>query len=81
SMYVIDSNEGSWNSSRLEPGGNTGYKIPHQQGYFPVAPVDANEDVRDVMCQYLAQVGLDVERAHHEVGAGGQQEINYRFNS
>ena len=29
----------------------------------------------------LAEVGLDVERAHHEVGTGGQAEINYKFNS
>ena len=31
------------------------------------------------MCENLAAVGLDVERAHHEVGTGGQQEINYTF--
>jgi glutamine synthetase len=33
------------------------------------------------MCLELAQVGLNVERSHHEVGTAGQQEINYRFNT
>ena len=33
------------------------------------------------MVRYCQEVGLDIERAHHEVGSGGQQEINYRFNS
>jgi glutamine synthetase len=27
------------------------------------------------------EVGLQVERSHHEVGTGGQQEINYKFNT
>ena len=27
------------------------------------------------------QVGLEVERAHHEVGTAGQAEINYKFNT
>ena len=30
---------------------------------------------------HLAEVGLSVERAHHEVGTAGQAEINYRFDS
>ncbi|AGF72965.1 hypothetical protein A605_09815 [Corynebacterium halotolerans YIM 70093 = DSM 44683] len=29
----------------------------------------------------LSDVGFVVERAHHEMGSGGQQEINYRFNT
>ncbi len=33
------------------------------------------------MCATLEKVGLEVERAHHEVGTAGQQEINYRFNT
>ena len=37
--------------------------------------------MRDKMCLALDDVGLDVERSHHEVGTAGQQEINYRFNT
>jgi glutamine synthetase len=33
------------------------------------------------MVRNLQAVGLDVERAHHEVGTAGQAEINYRFNT
>jgi glutamine synthetase len=33
------------------------------------------------MCANLAGVGLELERAHHEVGTAGQQEINYRFDT
>ena len=79
--YYLDSIEGAWNSGREEDGGNLGYKTRYKGGYFPVPPVDHFADLRDEMVQALQQVGLDVERAHHEVGTGGQAEINYRFNT
>ena len=79
--YFLDSIEGAWNSGREEEGGNLGYKTRYKGGYFPVPPVDHYADLRDEMVQALMQVGLDVERSHHEVGTGGQSEINYRFNS
>ncbi|TEX48012.1 MAG: type I glutamate--ammonia ligase, partial [Actinomycetales bacterium mxb001] len=79
--YYLDSIEGAWNSGREEEGGNLGYKTRYKGGYFPVPPVDHFADLRDEMVQALMQVGLDVERAHHEVGTGGQAEINYRFNT
>ncbi len=47
----------------------------------PSPPNDQFADLRDEMCAVLAEVGLDVERAHHEVGTAGQQEINYKFNT
>ncbi|WP_124039575.1 type I glutamate--ammonia ligase [Neoactinobaculum massilliense] len=79
SSFLVDSSEGAWNSNREEEGGNSGYKIPVRGGYFPVPPTDASTEVRDFMCATLEKVGLIVERAHHEVGTGGQQEINYRY--
>ncbi|MGQ4534522.1 type I glutamate--ammonia ligase [Dermabacteraceae bacterium P13115] len=79
--YHIDSNEAVWNTGREEEFGNQGYKTRLKGGYFPVAPTDQMADLRDEMCAVLNQVGLEVERAHHEVGTGGQQEINYRFNT
>ena len=79
--YFIDSIEGAWNSGREEPGGNLGYKTAYKGGYFPVPPVDHFADLRDEMSTVLGEVGIDVERAHHEVGTGGQAEINYKFST
>lgn len=81
SFYSVDSVEAAWNTGREEEGGNLGYKTRYKGGYFPVSPNDQFADLRDEMCAVLAKVGLDVERAHHEVGTAGQQEINYRFNT
>lgn len=81
SFYYIDSIEAAWNSGREEEGGNRGYKTPYKGGYFPVPPVDHFADLRDIMSTTLESVGLEVERAHHEVGTAGQQEINYKFSS
>ncbi len=79
--YFLDSVEAKWNSGREEEGGNLGYKTPYKGGYFPVPPVDHFADLRDEMTQALLSVGLQVERAHHEVGGAGQAEINYKFNT
>jgi glutamine synthetase len=79
--YFIDSVEGQWNTGRVEEGGNRGYKTRYKGGYFPVPPVDHFADMRDDMVANLGAVGIEVERAHHEVGTAGQAEINYRFSS
>ncbi|WP_127127457.1 type I glutamate--ammonia ligase [Georgenia sp. SYP-B2076] len=79
SFYYLDSKEAAWNTGREEEGGNLGYKTRYKGGYFPVSPNDQMADLRDQMVSCMQEVGLDVERAHHEVGTAGQQEINYRF--
>jgi glutamine synthetase len=81
SFYYLNSNEAAWNTGREEEGGNLGYKTRFKGGYFPVSPNDQMADLRDSMVTQLQEVGLEVERAHHEVGTAGQQEINYRFDS
>lgn len=81
SFYFIDSVEGWWNTGREEEGGNLGHKTPFKGGYFPVAPVDHFVDLRNEMVSTLDALGLQVERAHHEVGTAGQAEINYRFDT
>ncbi|MFC3849820.1 type I glutamate--ammonia ligase [Corynebacterium hansenii] len=83
-FYEVDSVEGWWNRGKEEnPDGspNLGYKTRIKGGYFPVAPYDHYQDLRDEMCLNLERAGFDLERAHHEVGTGGQQEINYKFNT
>ena len=79
--YHIDSIEGAWNTGRAEEDGNRGYKTQYKSGYFPVPPNDQFADLRDTMVKILGAAGLEVERAHHEVGTAAQQEINYRFNT
>ncbi|MFV0634747.1 type I glutamate--ammonia ligase [Demequina sp.] len=82
--YHIDSSEGWWNTGvekELDGSPNLGYKTRFKGGYFPVSPGDQMADLRDEICTVLGEVGLDLERAHHEVGTAGQQEINYRFNT
>ena len=82
--YHIDSTEAAWNTGvEYEEDGtpNRSYKTRIKGGYFPVSPSDQFADLRDEMCTVLSQAGLDLERAHHEVGTAGQQEINYRFNT
>src|SRR5699024_5569168 len=82
-FYSIDSDEAVWNTDRDESeyGGNQGYKTRLKGGYFPVPPNDQMADLRDEICAVLEETGLQIERAHHEVGTAGQQEINYRFNT
>ena len=79
--YYIDSIEGAWNTGRVEEGGNRGYKTRYKGGYFPVPPVDHYADLRDEMSIELGRAGIQVERAHHEVGTAGQAEINYKFDT
>ena len=81
SFYYLDSKAAVWNTGRVDEGGNLGYKPRMKGGYFPVSPVDHFADIRDEICLKLKDVGLTVERSHHEVASGGQQEINYRFNT
>ncbi|GAB3249787.1 type I glutamate--ammonia ligase [Arthrobacter pigmenti] len=80
-FFKIDSEEAWWNSGRKEDGGNLANKTAEKGGYFPVPPVDHQADLRDAMCIELDRAGLEVERSHHEVGAAGQAEINYKFST
>ena len=81
SFYEVDSEEGAWNTARVEPGGNLGYKTRVKGGYFPVPPYDHQADLREDMTANLIDSGFEIERGHHEVGTGGQAEINYKFNT
>ncbi|MEA5051193.1 MAG: type I glutamate--ammonia ligase, partial [Oscillospiraceae bacterium] len=48
-------------------------------GYIDAAPDDAGENVRREICLTLGQMGIEVERSHHEEGPG-QNEIDFRFS-
>ncbi len=80
SYYHVDSSEGRWNSGKNE-GPNLGYKPRYKEGYFPVPPIDAQQDLRQEMVMMMEKVGIRVERQHHEVATAGQAEIDMRFLS
>ncbi len=82
--YFIESDAGAWASGQendIDGRVNRGYKVKYKGGYFPVAPVDHFGDLRDDMVRNLQQVGLVIERAHHEVGTAGQSEIATKFDT
>ena len=80
SFYAVDSVEGHWNSD-AEEFPNLGYKIRPKAGYIPLPPNDQLHDLRTEMSLVLEDVGITVERQHHEVATGGQAEIDIRYDS
>ena len=86
SFYFVDSNEGAWNTGRQELDSqgvshNLGYKPRNKEGYFPVPPADSLQDIRSEMIIKMGEVGISVEKQHHEVATAGQAEIDFRFDS
>jgi glutamine synthetase len=78
-FYEIDSEEGSWNTSRMGDEPNIGHRPGVKGGYFPVPPVDSMQNIRSAMCTTLQDMGVDVEVHHHEVATAGQAEIGTKF--
>jgi len=78
-FYEVDSIEGQWNRGREEHP-NLGYKLRYKEGYFPVPPADQMMNLRNEMMQTMLDCGLEVECQHHEVGTGGQAEIDLKFD-
>ena len=79
--YHLESVEAAWSSGKEYEDGNIGHRPGVKGGYFPVPPVDSLQDVRSAMCLAMADMGLDVEVHHHEVGTAGQGEIGTRFDT
>ena len=77
-MYKIDSEEGPYVSGKKYPDGNTGHRPPIKGGYFPVPPVDSQSDLRAEMLSVMLDMGLKVEKHHHEV-APSQAELGFEF--
>lgn len=80
-FYDIESTEAAWNSSKEYEEDNSGHRPGVKGGYFPVPPVDSQSDVRSDICLVLADMGVEVEVHHHEVGTAGQGEIGFKFNT
>ncbi|MEH2139996.1 type I glutamate--ammonia ligase [Nostoc sp.] len=79
--YFLDSEEGAWNSGKAgtDEKPNLGYKPRFKEGYFPVAPTDSFQDIRTEMLLTMAELGVPIEKHHHEVATGGQCELGFKF--
>jgi glutamine synthetase len=86
--YEVDSEQGFWNrgagfgqGQMNGAGGNLGFTLRPQEGYFPAPPADTHSDLRGRMVVVLEQMGIECEFHHHEVSAGGQAEIDLHFDT
>jgi glutamine synthetase len=77
-FYKIDSEEGPYNSGRTLTDGNLGHRPTIKGGYFPVPPVDSAQDLRAEMLTVLGEMGVEIEKHHHEVAAS-QHELGIKF--
>ena len=80
SFFELGSDESPDASSRKLDEGNHGHRPPVKGGYFPVAPVDSGGDLRAEMLTVMGDMGVAVEKHHHEV-APSQHELGIKFNT
>ena len=78
--FLLDSEELPSNRYSEFDGGNLGHRPRTKGGYFPVPPVDSCQDLRSDMLMYMAQMGVGVEKHHHEV-ASAQHELGMKFDT
>jgi glutamine synthetase len=77
-FVYMDDIEGPYNTGKAYEGGNMGHRAPIKGGYFPVAPIDQGGDLRSEMLATIAEMGVKVEKHHHEV-APSQHELGIVF--
>jgi glutamine synthetase len=78
--YEVDSSEGPYNTARDYEEGNSGHRPGIKGGYFPVPPVDSEQDLRSEMLAVMEEMGVEVEKHHHEV-APSQHELGMKFGT
>ena len=78
-FYEFSSEEGPYISGKTMEEGNHGHRPPIKGGYFPVPPIDASSDLRAEMLSVIADMGVEVEKHHHEV-APSQHELGIKFD-
>jgi glutamine synthetase len=79
-FYKLDSEEGPYVSGKQFPEGNSGHRPGIKGGYFPVPPVDSQVDMRAEMLTTMGDMGLPIEKHHHEV-APSQSELGSKFDT
>ena len=76
--FMLDSSELPTNTGTEYEMGNLGHRPRTKGGYFPVPPVDSCQDIRSEMLSVMAEMGVSVEKHHHEVAAA-QHELGLKF--
>ena len=76
--FQVDSIEGPGSNLKDYPEGNMGHRPTVKGGYFPVPPVDGDSDLRAEMLSTMGEMGLTIEKHHHEV-AQSQHELGFKF--
>ncbi len=76
--FKVDSSELPTNTSTEYEMGNLGHRPRVKGGYFPVPPIDSCQDIRSEMLSVLSEMGVVVEKHHHEVAAA-QHELGVKF--
>ncbi|MFM2423302.1 MAG: glutamine synthetase, partial [Pseudomonadota bacterium] len=77
--FKVDSTELPSNSNTEYEMGNLAHRPRTKGGYFPVPPVDSCQDMRSEMLSVMAEMGVVVEKHHHEV-ASAQHELGIKFS-
>ncbi len=76
--FRVDSSELPSNSNTEYEMGNLAHRPRVKGGYFPVPPIDSAQDIRSEMLSVMAEMGVGVEKHHHEVGSS-QHELGIKF--
>ncbi len=78
--YEFDSAELPVNTAKEYEMGNMGHRPGPKGGYFPVPPVDSEQDMRSEMLTVMKELGMKPEKQHHEV-APAQHELGMVFGT
>ena len=76
--YEFDSTELPANTDKRYDTGNMGHRPGPKGGYFPVPPIDSEQNMRSEMLSVMGEIGLEPEKHHHEV-APAQHELGMKF--
>ena len=80
SGFRIDDIELPTNTGRQYEAGNLAHRPREKGGYFPVAPVDSAMDIRAEMVSTMLEMGLPMDKHHHEVAAS-QHELGLTYGT
>lgn len=78
--FELDSEDAPWVTGKAFEEGNHGHRPRVKGGYFPVPPVDSGTDMRAEMVSVMLEMGLPMEKHHHEV-ASSQHELGSKFGT